>query len=131
MVRDNDNGDCGALKQRLVGICRKAGRPDALVRIACQELEAWYFGDTEALAVAFADESLRGLAHRQRYRDPDSIVGASAALAKVAPSFQKVSGARVMAAHMSLTENRSASFRIFMGGVQRVVDGLRQPSTSS
>jgi len=124
VVRDNDNGDCRALKARLVGLCADTGRTDVLVRIACQELEAWYLGDPDALAVAFEDESLRALGRRERFRDPDAVVGASEALAQAVPAFHKVSGARVMARHLNLTENRSGSFRAFMAGLRRLVDSL-------
>lgn len=53
IVRDNDGGDCCALKSSLSALCADAGRDDALVRIACQELEAWYLGEPSALAQAF------------------------------------------------------------------------------
>ena len=33
VLRDNDNGDCVQLKQRLRGMCAAAGRPETLVRI--------------------------------------------------------------------------------------------------
>lgn len=131
VVRDNDRGDCVALKQRLVTLCAGAGRPDVLVRIACQELEAWYLGDVDSLATAFEDENLRALSGRERFRDPDSVVGPATALAKEAPAFQKVSGARLMGERMSLTENRSRSFQVFMSGVRRVVESMQgAPSVS-
>jgi hypothetical protein len=40
VLRDNDGSDGRALKARLSKLCaEEAGRPDTLVRIACQELE--------------------------------------------------------------------------------------------
>ena len=66
IVRDNDGGDCRGLKQRLYDLCRGAGRPDSLVRIVCQELEAWYFGDPEALARAFDRPSLKNIGSKDR-----------------------------------------------------------------
>jgi hypothetical protein len=53
VVRDNDNADCHALKTRLLDLCEQGGRTDTVVRIVCQELEAWYFGTPSALASAF------------------------------------------------------------------------------
>ncbi len=53
VIRDNDGGDCKALKASLVQMCQNAGRSDTLVRIVCQELEAWYFGEPAAMAAAF------------------------------------------------------------------------------
>lgn len=53
IVRDNDGGDCRRLKDRLRRLAREGQRKDTLVRIACQELEAWYFGSPDALAIAY------------------------------------------------------------------------------
>ena len=60
IVRDKDEGDCRRVKARLYSLCQTGRREDSLIRIACHELEAWYLGDTEALANAFEKESLRG-----------------------------------------------------------------------
>ena len=40
ILRDADLGDCVEIKRRLVQMCEDSGRPDTLVRIVCQELEA-------------------------------------------------------------------------------------------
>ena len=40
VVRDKDQGDCHVVKDKLLELCRKAGRPDTLVRIVCHHLEA-------------------------------------------------------------------------------------------
>jgi hypothetical protein len=120
VVRDNDGGDCRALKARLVAMCREAERGDTLVRIACQELEAWYLGDPEALARAFEDPALARIAQKARFRDPDGVMQPAQALQELAPSFQKVSGARAIAPLLDETRNTSASFRAFVAGVRRV-----------
>ena len=65
-----NGGDCRALKKRLTALCADTGRADVLIRIACQELEAWYFGDPPALAQAFGRDQLDGLEKRARYREP-------------------------------------------------------------
>lgn len=127
VVRDNDNGDCVRTKERLVALCREAGRDDVLVRIACQELEAWYLGDPDALARAFGDERLRDLSNRERFRNPDAVVGPAQALAELAPGFQKVSGARVMAEHLTEGANRSRSFQVFFEGLRRVIGRPESP----
>ncbi len=36
ILRDNDGADCHRLKQRLSTLCRNAGRPESVVRLACQ-----------------------------------------------------------------------------------------------
>jgi hypothetical protein len=125
VIRDNDGADCRALKERLVTLCRDGGRDDTLVRIACQELEAWYFGAPEALAEAFGNDALRGIAAKARYRDADAILQPAAALAELVPEFQKVSGARSMARVLP-RENGSRSFQVLMAGLDRLAEALRQ-----
>ena len=120
IVQDNDGGDCHLLKQRLMALCNDAGRPDTLVRIACQELEAWYFGEPAAMAIAFEKEKLSNLGSKAPYRDPDAIVQPSRSLSRLVPEFQKVSGARRLARHLSREGNRSRSYQIFMEGVERL-----------
>ncbi len=125
VIRDNDGADCMKLKQNLVELCRQGGRIDALVRIACQELEAWYFGAPGALADAFGDERLRGIAEKARFRDPDAIVQPAAALSELVPEFQKVSGARSMARALP-RENGSRSFQVLREGLDRISEQLRE-----
>ena len=124
VVRDNDGGDCTILKKRLVNMCSEAGRSDTLIRIAVQELEAWYFGDPKALAAAFGKPGLAALEKKRKYREPDAIAKPSVELERLVPSFQKVSGARLMARHLERKRNRSSSFRIFMKGLERLASEM-------
>ena len=126
VVRDNDGKDCRALKEALRQLCRAGGRDDTLIRIACQELEAWYLGEPDALADAFGDEALR---RRARYRDPDAVLRPSNVVEQLAPEFQKVSGARRMAQHLSRERNRSRSFQAFVAGIETVAAGLAANET--
>ena len=121
VLRDNDGADCVAVKQGLLDICRDAGREDTLVRVVCEELEAWYLGEPEALAEAFEDDRLRGIRRRPRFRNPDGVRQPSKTLEQLVPEFQKVSGARRMARHLSLERNRSTSFHAFMSGIDAVL----------
>lgn len=121
IVRDNDGGDCTALKAKLRTLCNEGGRPEVLIRIPCQELEAWYIGDPVALAQAFDDASLQEISNRARYRDPDAVVQPSRDMESLVPSFQKISGARLMAQHLSREGNTSRSFQVFLDGVARQV----------
>lgn len=121
VLRDNDGSDCKQTKARLVTMCRSAGREDALVRLACQELEAWYFGNLDAVAAAFGDPSVAEVGRKARYRDPDAVVQPSVALLELVPSFQKVSGARAMASRLAAGKNASRSFDAFVAGVRRVM----------
>ena len=120
VLRDNDRGDCRILKGRLRDLCRENGRPDTLVRIACQELEAWYLGEPDALADAYSQDNLRGIGRRARFRDPDSVVKPSSAVRELVPQFQKTDGARRMAEHLSRERNRSASFQALMQGIENI-----------
>ena len=129
VLRDNDGADCGILKQGLVQLTRQGGREDTLVRIACQELEAWYFGDPDALAEVFNVETLRKIAKKARFRVPDAIDQPAKALTKLVQEFQKVSGARRMA--LALTrQNDSQSFQVLMSGIERLADEMRAEGMS-
>lgn len=124
VLRDNDGDDCHAVKRRLVNLCAESGRPDALVRIACQELEAWYLGDPKGLAEAFGSPRLAGIGSRARFRDPDTVVHPSAEVQKLVPEFQKVSGARAMGPALSRERSCSQSFQVLLEGVDRLVAGM-------
>ena len=121
VARDQDSGDCRQVKARLTDLCRKGRRADALVRVVCRELEAWYIGDPEALARAFPEARRRALRelNRARYQNPDTVVRPSEAIAGQIPEFQKRLGARRMAVRLS-RENRSRSFQVLLEGVERL-----------
>ena len=120
VVRDNDGGDCRALESNLRRLCERGGRTDTLIRIACQELEAWYLGDPDALADAYDDDALRSVGRKARFRDPDKVPGPAQTLAKLAPAFQKISGARAMGARLTGERNSSRSFQVFVAGLRRL-----------
>ena len=124
VLRDKDAGDCHALKLRLVSLCQAGGHPGALVRIACQELEAWYLGEPSALAEVFGIEKLRDIGAQARYRDPDAVARPSDEIKKLVPEFQKVSGARRMAKKLSRKGNSSRSFQALMNGIEREAAAL-------
>ena len=121
-MRDQDSGDCHAVKARLREKCEQGGRADALVRIVCRELEAWYIGDAEALAVAFpgAAKRMRRKLQKRRFDDPDKVVQPAKALSTLVPQFQKRSSARSLGRHLS-RQNRSRSYQVFLAGVQRLL----------
>ena len=84
VVLDRDDDDCRALKNQLETIATKSGlitrsrasgHPWQVVnRIAIEELEAWYFGDWEAVCKAFPRVPPT-IPKRAPYRNPDSIQG--------------------------------------------------------
>ncbi len=120
VVRDNDNGDCGRIKKGLRALCEQGGRPDTLIRIACQELEAWYLGEPEALADAYGNAKLVKLAGKAKFRDPDVLAKPSVEVESLVPEFQKLAGARLLGPKLTEERNRSKSFRCFVAGVRRL-----------
>jgi hypothetical protein len=122
VVRDNDGADCLVIKTRLQRLCEDGGRADALIRIACQELEAWYLGVPRILADVYHRSQLSGLGRKSKYRNPDRLGSPSSELVKLVPEFRKLEGARRMGVAMPLQEsvNQSPSFRVFVEGVRRV-----------
>ena len=129
VMRDNDGDDCLSLKERLEALCSERPRADWLVRIPCQELEAWYLAEPDALADAFRNESLRGIGSRTRFRRPDQVRHPSRALEGLVPGFQKTSGARLMSCHVTRLRNRSPSFRAMLEGIERLA-ATPAPSTT-
>lgn len=124
ILRDNDNAQCVDLKARFIRMCEQSGRPDTLIRLVCQELESWYIGDLPALAEAFGNSKLNSPALQKRFVDPDAWQKPSAELARLIPSFQKGSAARVMAETLDVDRNQSTSFRFFVSGMRRLAQEM-------
>ena len=74
ILRDQDSGDCKTIKSNLSQICQLAHRPDTLIRIACKELESWYFGDLYSVEKALSIENLLQFSNKRKYREPDLIM---------------------------------------------------------
>ncbi|HSV55801.1 MAG TPA: DUF4276 family protein [Magnetospirillaceae bacterium] len=114
VIRDQDSGDCRLIKIRLKGLCEEAGRPDALIRIACRELESWYLADFSALAAAYKKPALLRLGDRARYRNPDKVISSSRELKTLIPEYQKIEGSRRMGVHLDVENVRSRSFALLI-----------------
>jgi hypothetical protein len=127
---DEDRQDCQQLKQQLETIAQSAGLtaksssdPDksyqVINRIVIEELEAWFFGDVEAIRQAYP--KVPNLANQAAYRDPDAIKGGTwEALERVlkragyhSGGLEKFRAAREIAPHMKPSINRSRSFQVF------------------
>jgi len=122
VMRDQDGGDCRQLRQELVGLCQQAGKHDALVRIACHELESFYLGDLAAVEQGLG---LRGLATRQgqrKYRTPDALANPCEELRKLTGQrYQKLSGSRAIGRHLDVVGgNHSHSFNALTAGLLRM-----------
>lgn len=144
---DRDADDCKALKQTLEHAAASAnlltktkaaaGVPFQVAnRIVVEELEAWFFGDTTAMADAYPGVP-SSLASRSPYRDPDAIKGGTwEALGRVLHNAgyytgsrkpPKIEVARNIAAKMQPNRNRSHSFQMFANGLRAL---MLQPSAT-
>jgi hypothetical protein len=131
IVCDQDSSDCRQLKADLMKLCMEAGHAHSLVRIACQELEAWLFGDLAAVERAMGLSGLVAKQNQRRYRNPDQIVSPSKQLAKLIDGYQKVRGARAIGPLLEPGGNRSPSFQAFVRGVHRVVNSMQFNHTTT
>jgi hypothetical protein len=136
---DGDDDECHELKSTLDAVAHGAGlfakstvrsgrRIQVLNRLAIEELEAWFFGDLDALHAAYPRLSKK-LANRQRYRDPDAISGGTwetlereLRRAGYYPGgLPKIAAAREISARMVPEHNRSNSFQVFRRGLLELV----------
>lgn len=121
VVHDQDSGDCIEIKRHLSELCSGYGKR-FLIRIPCRELEAWYWGDLEAVSAAYGVD-LTPLKRRKAYRDPDKIINPKNELKKHLPQITQIDGARKIASHMRIQENTSHSFGVFVRGIQTLCQG--------
>lgn len=122
ILHDQDTKDCRILKKDLLALCDGTGRK-VLVRIACQEMESWYFGDVQALALAYDRPKLSKLSAQRKYRVPDEIPTPKEELYRLIPEHHQIAGAKRVAPYMDLARNTSESFRQFVHGVRRFAEG--------
>lgn len=121
IIRDQDSAECLVVKERLVKIALDAGKPDAVVRIACRELEAWLLGDAPGLSRALGRTELDGIDTKERFRDPDRLGSPSQELERLLGTYSKTAGARAAGQHLNWETNTSLSFRHFVTAVGRLV----------
>lgn len=135
---DKDNQNCQELKQALEEIAFQAGlttpktsnKFQVLNRIVVEELEAWFFGDVNALREAYPKVP-ESLAKRRSYRIPDEIRGGTwEALERILSSagyyekgfMPKTEVARNIAPFMNPELNSSKSFQVFRDGLKLFLD---------
>jgi len=129
VIVDRDDDDCNELKHRLDAIARDARlrtrstahgtRYTVINRLAIEELEAWYFGDWEAVRAAYPGVSA-AIPRKARYRDPDGIPGGTwesfervlQGAGYFKTGLRKIEAARAVARHMDPGRNRSRSFQV-------------------
>lgn len=135
VLLDEDRENCATLKAKMEAAAHAAGfatksnpaakgRFSVMNRISIEELEAWFFGDVDALVATYPRVS-PNLAKRAAYRVPDAIAGGTwEALERelqragyYGGGLPKIEVARNMAAHMDPARNTSASFQCFRAGL--------------
>jgi len=127
VVVDRDDDDCAKLRARLdrmaadAGLLTKSaarkGSFAVVNRLAIEELEAWYFGDWEAVRTAYPRVS-ETVPAKKKYRHPDAIRGGTwetferllQASGYFVGGLRKIEAARTIAEHMDPSRNRSPSF---------------------
>jgi hypothetical protein len=113
-----------AIKNRLQGLCREAGYEDALVRIACHEIESWYLGDLLAVERGLHISGIARHQNKAKFRNPDRLANAARELATITKGcYQKVSGSRKIGPCLALVGNKSGSFNVFISGIRRITGG--------
>lgn len=122
VLRDQDSGDCFRIKSKLCALCEGAGHSDAVVRVACRELEAWYFGDLASVGAVVEIGNLERNERKQLYRAPDDIVNPARELDRLTKGqYQKIAGSRALGPILRIEENRSPSFGVFVSSVRKLV----------
>lgn len=110
ILRDNDNGSCTDHKARLQRMTKNANlNAQSKVRIVCQMLEAWFIGDNAALRKS--GHLQKSVPKRLVKCDPDALGNPKAELRKLREGYTEIKGAKAIAPHMAVEENRSKSFR--------------------
>lgn len=138
VIVDRDDEDCDELKQRLEQAARDAGLTtrtqtggpsyQIVNRLAIEELEAWYFGDWEAVRAAYPRVAAT-IPNSAKYRDPDAIKGGTwEAFERVLQRIEyfdsglrKIEAARAIASHMDPERNRSRSFQVLRAALLEMV----------
>jgi len=129
IIIDCDRDDCRTLKRRLeadahtAGLMTRSSNPSGPIqvinRIAIEELEAWYFGDWQAVMAAYP-RMASSVPARAAYRVPDAIAGGtSEALERLfatagyfSNGLPKIEIARRIGPHMEPARNTSRSFQV-------------------
>lgn len=138
VVVDRDDDDCETLKESMEQAASAAGLPSrkaagaeawrVVTRIAIEELEAWYFGDWDAVYVTYQGVP-RSIPHKAPYRDPDNVRGGTwEAFERILQragyfkaGLRKVEVARALGNCTDPTRSRSKSFRSFRDAVLEAV----------
>lgn len=135
VVVDRNSDACHKLKNELEDIAKQVGlttrtsagsKWQVVNRIVVEELEAWYFGDWEAVEAAYKNAP-RDPSRRQGFRNPDAIRGGTwEAFERVMRSefpggLRKREAARLIGRQVDPSRSKSHSFRVFYEAVVEAV----------
>lgn len=140
VVVDRDRSACMELKRKLETIAAEASLRtrstssslySVINRVAIEELEAWYFGDWEAVREAYP--RVPDVSRRSGFRDPDEIKGgtweAFERILQQAGYFlgglNKIEAARVIGSRLDADRNKSRSFQVFRDAIRELCGDAR------
>jgi len=132
VVVDLDNRDCVQLKRELVSILEQCHpKPNALFRIAIEEIEAWFLGDlvavkkayphaTSSILNTYVQDSISGT--WEKLADAIEPGGSTKLKASGYPLIGEVKSewAKKISPILDLNHNASKSFQVFCDGVRRL-----------
>jgi hypothetical protein len=127
IVHDQDSHDCKKLKADLLQLCKRSGKSEVIIRIICHELESWFLGDLTAIEKAYnlKEKSLSKKQNQNKFRNPDQLNSAKEELRKLIEKYDQEyypgTHSRAIAPYLSLTDNKSRSFQVFLEGIKKIL----------
>jgi hypothetical protein len=130
---DRDRAECIELKNSLNKIAKTAGLKvktgtdagsfQVLNRVAVEEIEAWFFGDADAMRLAYP-KLTENFEMKAKYRIPDSIQNTWESMESLLQrggyfktGLRKTEAAYEISKNMEPLKNRSKSFQVFWQGI--------------
>ena len=112
VLRDADNKNCKTLKRQLGDLIPRDKRAKTIVRIVCQELEAWYLAQPEALRAAGALH--REIPKKTLSGNVDAVANPKRIFLRHAHNKGQIEHARRIGEHLDFGSTKSASFMHFV-----------------
>ncbi len=80
-------------------------------------------GDLAAVETAYGlkPESLSQKQNQTKFRNPDRVNSAKEELRKLVSEYYPGTHSRMIAPYLSLTENKSRSFQVFLDGINKIL----------
>jgi len=132
---DRDDDDCFELKRKLdliatnAGLICKCNSQDnfqVMNRIAVEEIESWFFGDADAMRMAYP--RLNFFERKTSFRNPDAIKNTWESLERILQQrgyfktgLRKTEVANEVSKYMQPLKNRSKSFQVFWSGITECI----------